>query len=187
VTTDQKGAIAELAIALAALKLGVDVYRPVAEYGRYDLIFEVGGRLLRVQCKWAALCGDILSVRCYSARRGAGGKLINRPYSSADVDVFGAYSADLDRCFLLPPDLWEDRRLVSLRLAPTRNNQLRGINWARDFEIAATLRSFGAIAQLGERRHGMPKVTGSSPVGSIIDRGSPPLRRGMTNSIDVSS
>jgi hypothetical protein len=41
-STDQKGAIAELAIAHAALKLGVDVYRPVAEGGRYDLIFGMG-------------------------------------------------------------------------------------------------------------------------------------------------
>jgi hypothetical protein len=168
-TTDQKGAIAEVAIALAALRLGVDVYRPVAEGGRYDLIFGVGGRLLRVQCKWAALCGDILSVRCYSARRGAGGTFINRLYSSADVDVFSVYSADLDQCFLLPPHLWENRRVVSLRLAPTRNNQLRGINWAMDFELAATLQSFGAIAQLGERLAGSQKGTGSSPVGSILE------------------
>src|SRR5262245_51830843 len=41
-TTDQKGAIAEAAIALAAMKLGVDVYRPLGEGGRYDLILDVG-------------------------------------------------------------------------------------------------------------------------------------------------
>jgi hypothetical protein len=34
-TTDQKGAIAEAAIALAAMKLGIDVYRPLgASIGR---------------------------------------------------------------------------------------------------------------------------------------------------------
>jgi hypothetical protein len=42
-TTDQKGAIAEAAIALAAMKLGVDVYRPLGEGGRYDLILDVLG------------------------------------------------------------------------------------------------------------------------------------------------
>jgi hypothetical protein len=35
-TTDQKGAVAEAAIALAAMKLGIDVYRPLGEGGRYD-------------------------------------------------------------------------------------------------------------------------------------------------------
>jgi len=50
-TTDQKGNIAELAIALAARRLGIDVYWPVGEGGRYDFILDIGGRLTRVQCK----------------------------------------------------------------------------------------------------------------------------------------
>ena len=44
-TTDQKGAIAELAVALAAMKLGIEVYRPVAEGGRYDMILDAGHEL----------------------------------------------------------------------------------------------------------------------------------------------
>jgi hypothetical protein len=38
-TTDQKGAIAETAIAHEATKLGIEVYRPIAEGGRFDMIF----------------------------------------------------------------------------------------------------------------------------------------------------
>jgi hypothetical protein len=48
-TTDQKGAIAELAIAKAATELGIDVYRPFADGGRYDVIFDLLDRLVRVQ------------------------------------------------------------------------------------------------------------------------------------------
>ena len=40
-TTDQKGAIAEACIAAAAIKLGVGVFRPLADE-RYDLIFDFG-------------------------------------------------------------------------------------------------------------------------------------------------
>jgi hypothetical protein len=40
---------------------------------------------------------------------------------------------------------------VRLRLAPCRNNQIVKINWAEDYEFAATLGRSGAIAQLGER------------------------------------
>ena len=46
-TTDQKGNIAENAIVLAAVKLGIDVYRPVGEGGRYDMIFEIASKLWR--------------------------------------------------------------------------------------------------------------------------------------------
>jgi hypothetical protein len=165
-TTDQKGNIAEAAVTLAAVRLGLDVYRPVGEGGRYDLILDLGPRLLRVQCKWAARYGPVVIVRCYSSRRSAGGKLVTRRYTTEEVDAFAAYSLDHDRCFLLPPELWADRRHVQLRLAPTLNNQARGVNRADDFDFAARLESLGAVAQLGERLAGSQKVTGSSPVGS---------------------
>jgi hypothetical protein len=67
-TTDQKGGIAENGIAWHAFRLGIDVYRPIAEGGRYDMIFDLGDRLVRVQCKWAARYGDVLVVR--TARTG---------------------------------------------------------------------------------------------------------------------
>ena len=41
-TSNDKGNIAEAAIALEAIKLGIDVLKPVAEHGRYDLAFDLG-------------------------------------------------------------------------------------------------------------------------------------------------
>ena len=58
-TTDQKGAIAETAMAHEATRLGIEVYRPIAEGGRFDMIFLLGARLVRVQCKWAPLLGEV--------------------------------------------------------------------------------------------------------------------------------
>ena len=80
-TTDQKGAIAESAIAHAAIKIGIDVYRPVSEGGRYDMIFDLINRLVRVQCKWASRYGDVIVVRCASNRRSRYG-LVRRPYDA---------------------------------------------------------------------------------------------------------
>ena len=48
-TTNQKGAIAEAAITKAAVELGIEVYRPSFEGGRYDLIFAFpDGSLMRI-------------------------------------------------------------------------------------------------------------------------------------------
>jgi hypothetical protein len=166
-TTDQKGAIAEQAVVLAAIKLGIEVYRPIAEGGRYDMIFDLGDQLNRVQCKWAGVYGDVVIVRCYSARRTGAG-LVRRLYSADQIDSFAAYCAELDRCFWLPIAEFPGRSLVHLRLQHSRNNQRRRINWADDFDFAARLGGDqGAVAQLGERLAGSQKVTGSSPVGSI--------------------
>jgi hypothetical protein len=45
-TSNDKGNIAEAAIALEAIKLGIEVLRPVAEHGRYDLAFDLGNQIL---------------------------------------------------------------------------------------------------------------------------------------------
>jgi hypothetical protein len=157
-TTNQKGGIAENAVTAEALVNGIMVYRPMSEGGRYDMIFDIQGRLMRVQCKWATRDGDVVTVRPYSSRRTADG-MLNRRYTADEIDAVAAYCHDLGRSYLLPASLVCGRRAVHLRLAPSRNNQERRINWAKDYEL-------GAIAQLGERLAGSQKVAGSSPASS---------------------
>jgi hypothetical protein len=135
--TGQKGAIAESAIAHEAIKLGVEVWVPLA-VSRSDLLFDIGERFLRVQCKWASRYGEIVVVRCYSARRTRDG-LRRRTYSSDEVDLIGAYCDELDRCYLLPPELFSGRNQIHLRLSPGKNNQKLGVKWADEFEMAGTL------------------------------------------------
>ena len=107
-------------------------------------------------------------VPCFSSRRVRDG-FIKRRYSPTEVDAFAAYCADLDRCYFLLLADFPNQAYIQLRLQPAQNNQRRGINWAEQFDFTATLRrtDSGAIAQLGERRAGSAKVTGSNPVGSI--------------------
>jgi PD-(D/E)XK endonuclease len=152
-TTDRKGAIAEMGIAWHAFMLGVDVYKPIAEGGRCDLIFDLGD-LWRVQCKWASRHHDVLILRCCSNRRAREG-IRRRLYSADEIDAFAAYCAELDRCFFLPFARFAGQSAIQLRLAPARNNQKLGINWADDYDFAATLaQPQGAVAQLGERLAG---------------------------------
>jgi PD-(D/E)XK endonuclease len=163
-TTDQKGAVAELAIAKAAADLGIGVWGSYT-VERYDLIFDLRPGLLRVQCKWAMRSGDVIVVRCNRNRRNRNG-FLRQFYSRDDLDTFAAYCRELDRCYLLPMDVFPNQSNIQLRLGPTKNNQAERINWASDYEFAATLRRPGAIAQLGERLRGTQEVAGSSPAGS---------------------
>ena len=169
-TTDQKGAIAETAVAHAAVKLGLGVSRPVNEGERYDLILDLHPRLIRVQVKWARRQGDVVAVRSQSARRTRDG-LVTRAYSSEDIDALAAYCPDIDRCFLLPSALVHGRRHFHLRLYAPRNGQRAGIVWAAQFDFAEIDWSdpegcLGAIAQLEERLRGTQEVAGSSPASS---------------------
>jgi hypothetical protein len=138
-TTDQKGAIAESAITAAAVRAGVGVSRPIAPQ-RYDLVFDVGMSLLRVQCKWAALRQNVVIVRCRTCRRGPDG-FVRRDYESSEIDAIAAFCEELGACYFLPIADFDRRSVIQLRLAPSRNNQRCGVNWAEDFDFAARLRN----------------------------------------------
>src|SRR5918996_3712387 len=100
-TSDQKGVLAEAAVAWEATKLGVVVLRPFSPV-RYGLVFDTSERLLRVQCKWAIRAGDVVIVRCATSRRGRSGHI--RSYYTADeIDAIAAYCAG-SRAVLLVSD-----------------------------------------------------------------------------------
>ena len=164
-TTDQKGAIAESRVAAAAIELGIGVSRPVSPL-RYDLVFDLGDRLARVQCKWASRNGSVVVIRCRTSRRGPNG-YIKTDYRASEIDLIAAYCGDLDVCYLLPIERFDGRSAIQLRLTTARNNQHQLVNWAAEYRLGATLKRLGAVAQLGERCHGMAEVRGSIPLGSM--------------------
>jgi PD-(D/E)XK nuclease superfamily protein len=94
-----------------------------------------------VQCKWGALAGDVIVVRCYSCRRTRNG-LLQRDYDGTEIDAVAAYCLGIDRAFYFPVEWLNGRRVVQLRVSPSRNKQHRLINRAEDFEFAARLSGF---------------------------------------------
>jgi prevent-host-death family protein len=160
-STNQKGGIAETAITAAAYKLDIPVLRPMVEHGRYDLAFEIGERILRVQCKWGGLSEDgaVIRVNLTSSWCTPNG-YERRKYTVDEIDLVAVYCHELDRCYLLPSTLVAGRRSIQLRVTPTKNGQRALLNHAVDFEFA------GAVAQLVERYAGSVQARGSSPLSS---------------------
>jgi hypothetical protein len=111
-STNQKGAIAVAVISAEAAKHGIAVSRPTYD-ARYDLIFDLGKSLLRIQCKCGALDqdGGVLKVglqTCWHTPTG----YVRNPYATGEVDFFAVYCGVQDRCYLLPADRLAGRRAV---------------------------------------------------------------------------
>ncbi len=157
-TSNDKGNIAELAIALEATKLGIEVLKPVSEHVRYDLAFDLGHRILRVQCKWARFQGAVVAVNLVGYRLTSRGS-VRTKYSPDEIDAVAAYCHELNRVFFIPASEVTERAAVYLRIEEPKNGQRAALNWADDY-------SLGAIAQLGERLRGTQEVAGSSPASS---------------------
>jgi prevent-host-death family protein len=156
---NHRGNVAELKIAAAAAELGVPVLAPMTEHERYDLVFEIGDRLLRVQCKSASRKGEVVVVRLVTNRRGPNGFIRGR-YTDDEIDAVAIYCPDLDECYLLTMEYINGLSGLHLRLTAPRNGQRAGLHYAADHRLS------GAIAQLGERLRGTQEGAGSSPASS---------------------
>ena len=142
-STNHKGAVAEAMIAAHAIRLGIDVLAPSAEHTRYDLAFDLGQQILRVQCKWGALdtAAGVIRVRVGGSRHTPNGYVFSS-YSEDEIDALAVYCEPLDRVFLVPVAVVAGKKQLHLRVSPTRNNQVGAVNMASAYEL-------GAVAQLG--------------------------------------
>src|SRR2546425_3007904 len=127
-----RGARAELAIATALARGGWDVYLPFfSPHSRVDLVVNGDGGLCRVQCKTSRLRGDVLMFATCSNT----GK--RKKDYRGEIDLFGVYSPELDTVYLVPVG-HTATRACSLRLAPARNGQTRGVRFAVDYLVQPT-------------------------------------------------
>ena len=161
---NQKGAIAEAAVASSATRLGIPVLKPLFEDRRYDLVFETERGLLRVQCKWARRRRNVIDLKARTFRLVSGGGWAQSTYTADEIDAVAVYCPDVDRCYVVPVQDLPPSGCLSLRLTPAKNNQLKGLHSAAEYEL-----SLGAIAQLGERLSGTQEVVGSSPTSSTSE------------------
>src|SRR2546423_10390280 len=161
-TPSQKGGIAEMAIAAEAVKLGIPVLRPVTEGGRYDLAFDLGSGIVRVQCKWAVRRGEVVVVYTQTNRRTRDG-FLRTTYAEDETDYIAAYCRSLDRCFVLPIALVAGRTAISLRIAAPRNGQRAGLHFADEYWL-------GGRGPLRDRRVGPEGVPVSGPLPRTHDR-----------------
>jgi hypothetical protein len=124
------GARAEREVAYALERTGWHVYLPMfASHARVDLVALRGADCLRIQVKTSLLKKGVVVFRPYSNTGN-----VPRNYHQGEVDVFGVYSPELDRVFVVPIED-TSTRWCSLRLGPTANNQAAGVRFAKDYEL----------------------------------------------------
>jgi hypothetical protein len=123
------GARAEREVAYRLDRCGYRVYMPTfAPHVRVDLVALRETEALRVQVKSARVIRGAVMFRVCSNTGN-----VPRDYRG-EVDAFGVYAPDLDRVYLVPVE-HTATRACSLRLAPARSGQQKGIRLASDYEL----------------------------------------------------
>lgn len=121
-TIGNKGEAATLA---ALVKLEFPVLTPFGDNERYDLVVEVDGTFHRIQCRTGQLKKSCIEWR--SGRVVMGRRI---PYQLGSVDWFAVYCEKIDQVYIL-----HESMRSKLRIDPPKNNQKKGVVWARDHLI----------------------------------------------------
>lgn len=123
------------AIVLAELvRRGYKVLVPFGHNHRYDLVLDVGDRMLRIQCKTGRVSRGAIKFHAESIRSNTRGSR-RRSYQD-DADLFLVFCPELGKIYAVPVELAPATE-ATLRLKPTGNNQQAGVRWAADFELPA--------------------------------------------------
>ena len=129
----QKGDLAELMVAADLRRRGYKLAFPYGEDWDYDLIIERHGKLERIQVKYCASDGCVVPVKCYSHSLTNGRVRATKRYTADTVDWIAVWDATSGTAYYVSSSVFDGHSQLSLRLAPTRNNQTRGIRNAADF------------------------------------------------------
>jgi hypothetical protein len=131
-----KGDLAELKVATDLRSRGYKIAFPYGEDWDYDLILcRENGALERVQVKYARSDNGVIIIRARSHSLTNGKVRATKMYTAAMIDWLAVWDACLDRCFYVPAaELGSGMYMVTLRVAPCRNNQMRGVRLAGDYQ-----------------------------------------------------
>lgn len=131
---NQKGKICELEILTYITKLGYSVSIPFGDKDKYDQIWDVRNKLLRVQIKTSRWRNDdhiAIRFNCYSMSNGDKHK-----YSKDDIDYFATWWDG--KCYLIPVEECSTEKSIWFE---TPKNKCSGSVLAKDYEVEEVLRN----------------------------------------------
>ena len=133
------GEISEAYIIARLIEIGYEVLIPYGDNLRYDLVIEdANGKLWRVQCKtgWMGHNNSYIefaTASSYYHTRAGRTNYSQRDYQG-QIDYFAVYCATTGKIYFVPIENVGKTRAM-LRLQPTKNNQEKGVRWAKDYEL----------------------------------------------------
>ena len=134
-TTKQKGNLTELQCLSAFCSFGCGVSIPYVDNAKYDFIADVDGKLLKIQVKTSSQKDEnAIHFSCRSTHLNCKG-VSNVRYTDNEIDFFATYWDN--QCYLIPVNECSTEK--TLRFAPPKSGQIKGITFAKDYDLEKQL------------------------------------------------
>lgn len=135
----EKGNIGEAVILAEFVKRGIQVSIPYGDNARYDLIAEFNEKLNKIQIKYCDQLTENNSVICPCA--SSTNHTTNKHYSTYenDVDYMCFYFPTWNKSMIIPINEIGDKKSITVRLEPTKNNQQEKTHLVDDYSFDSIL------------------------------------------------
>ena len=136
-TTNDKGRLTESLELSYILGLGYSVSIPFGDKDRYDQIWDINGKLIRVQVKTARLnekeknsINTSIRFNCKTTVNGS-----SKKYSSTEIDYFATWWDN--KVYLIPVNECSIEKCLRFTASQPNNPN---ICWAKDYEVEEVLK-----------------------------------------------
>lgn len=129
------GDIGESVAIMNFIKNDFIVSKPLSNNARYDLIIEKNNILYKVQVKTTQNIKEKVKMDfALKTTNYSKGEWVSMGYTTKEIDLFFLYCIENDWCglYIVNEDIPKN---ISIRLQPPKNNQVKGINLAENFEF----------------------------------------------------
>lgn len=140
--TKRIGNLTELQCATYLYELGCSISIPFGNSEKYDLIMDYNNKLYKIQCKHSSEQfnedGQIYGIMFKTVWQGHNSQGYKKyQYSPEEIDFFAtSYNG---KCYLVPCSQCSNEK--TLRILPTKNGQIKGINFLKDYEAKEVLKA----------------------------------------------
>ncbi len=140
-STKQKGDIGLASVVLELTKLGYPIAMPMSEHLPYDLIVDVGGKLLKIQVKYRCTYrseGNIINVPCHTTHQRKRGNVVGK-YTLSSFDIMAVFCPCTGKVYYIRVDeLLSRGTAMTLRVTTPRLSAsgviTTPISYAKDYE-----------------------------------------------------
>ena len=135
--TNTKGKLTELKVLTQIVEQGYSVSIPFGDKDRYDQIWDINGRLLKVQVKtarWKDENQKAIIFSCKSVYARSNKQSVQHKYTKNEIDAFATYWEG--KVYLVPVEECSTEK--TLWFSPPSNG-CKNVSYAADYEVELTL------------------------------------------------
>jgi hypothetical protein len=134
VNTKQRGDEVESQIIADLVSRGISVSRPFGDNDKYDLVIEIDGEFIAVQCKSGNRVDGGVRFNTSTQVSNTKDGYVREGYEDSVVEYFAVYCPELDESYWVPASEAASDKM-KLRTEPTKNGQVKGINFTENFKF----------------------------------------------------